>query len=220
MKFWEELRNLLKAANLPAVPSEHRSERWGEIVQQLHDTHLAKAGRERRKAAVAEGAEEIYALYPKKVGRDEALKAITGALKKHPKEYLLDKTNQFRVAVEGWPTTYRHFQDGGDRCPHPATWFNQGRFQDDPKEWRRAGARSAPAHRPASAALTKEQEDQASQDAEAMRQKFLAMPEPPKGSLEHSLWIEARTTAAVSVVTEASTAPIRNLEHEQRLRQA
>lgn len=189
---------------------------WLETAEMF----LASFVRERRKAAVAEGAEAIYEAYPKRVGKDDALKAITAALKRHPAEYLLDKTTQFAAAVQSWPSSYRYKTDGRDTCPHPATWFNQGRFQDDPREWRRAGARSAPEHRPAPAAQTKEQADEIARDAEAMRQRYLAMPEPESGTLDHSLWVEARRNSAIATVSDAATAPVKQIENEQRFRTA
>lgn len=97
----------------------------------------------RKKAGIHPDAERVYLLFPKKVGKEAALAAITKALKKHPTEYVLDKTNQFARCVADWPMSYRYFNDGADRCPHPSTWFNEGRYEDDPSEWRRHGARSA-----------------------------------------------------------------------------
>jgi len=113
-----------------------------EIVGVACECH-AKATKERRKAGVLPDAEQVYALYPRKVGREDALTAISGSLKKHDLAYLLDKTNQFAEAVKSWPSSYRYFQDGGDRCPNPATWYRQGRFADDPSTWRRHGAHTA-----------------------------------------------------------------------------
>lgn len=111
-----------------------------EVVGVL-ERELALLTKERKKAAILPDAEQVYELFPKKVGREDALRAITKALKTNSLEYLLDKTNQFRECVESWPTSYRYFQDGGDRCPHPASFFNSGRYADDPKEWKRHGAR-------------------------------------------------------------------------------
>lgn len=217
MTFGEKLRNYLAAAKSAAAAGTWNGDAWVKAV----DTFYAGQVKERKRAAVAEGAEEIYALYPKKVAKDDALKAITTALKKHPKEYLLGKTNQFREAVEGWPSSYRYFQDGGDRCPHPTTWFNQGRFQDDAKEWRRAGSRSAgPGPKTAPVAQTPEDLAKASHDdAEALK-RILASPEPEKGTLAHSLWLEARKTAVVESVTEGFTGTVKSVEHERRLRNA
>ena len=112
-----------------------------EVVECACECH-AKAIKGRKRAEVLPDAEQVYALFPKKVGREDALRAISNALKKHDLPYLLDKTNQFKECVESWPSSYRYFQDGGDRCPHPASWFNAGRYADDPREWRRHGAKS------------------------------------------------------------------------------
>ena len=75
-------------------------------------------------------AEEIYAAYPRKVGKPAALRAIQRALKTHPAEFLLARTKLFAATYNG-PA---HF------IPHPATWFNEARFNDDPETWRRPGA--------------------------------------------------------------------------------
>ncbi len=212
----ERLYDKLDEARKATLEGKLPKPEWLAVVEAF----LASLSKERRAAAVDAGAAEIYEAYPKKVGRDDALKAITAALKKHPKEYLLDKTAQFAAAVASWPSSYRYKLDGRDTCPHPATWFNQGRYADDPGEWRRAGSRSAPGGRPAPAGPTPAQEEQAARDADAMRQKYLAMKEPKKGTLEHSFWLEARTASAVAGVTEAVTAPVRRIEQEERLRNA
>lgn len=83
--------------------------------------------------------EAIYEAYPRKVGRKAAIDAINRAIERHKAEegttpatpYLLDRTTAFAAAVAGWPADERNF------VPHPATWFNQGRYDDDPKEWLR-----------------------------------------------------------------------------------
>lgn len=141
MDFADTLFNAL-AAEATKLGRKLNRDEWFGVVR----GEVAKIKKERKRADALPEAEQVYALFPKKVGRDEALRAITKQLKAHPLSYLLDKTNQFRQAVESWPVSYRYMQDGGDRCPHPATWFNQGRFADDPKEWRRAGARKPAEH--------------------------------------------------------------------------
>jgi hypothetical protein len=79
----------------------------------------------------------IYAAYPRKVGKDAALKAITTRIKEGvATEHLLERVNAFSDAVSRWPKHARRF------IPHPSTWFNEGRFEDDPAEWERGdGAR-------------------------------------------------------------------------------
>lgn len=110
----------------------------------LADELFREATKERKKSGVHPDAERIYELFPKKVGRDAALQAITKALAKNTTEYLLDKTSQFARAVADWPSSYRYFNDGADRCPHPSTWFNEARYADDPSTWKRHGSRGSP----------------------------------------------------------------------------
>jgi len=71
-------------------------------------------------------AESILAAYPRKVARKPALQAITKALKKNTVDYLLERTTAYAAAVAGKEQQF---------IPHPTTWFNQERFNDDPQEW-------------------------------------------------------------------------------------
>ncbi|MCX6880708.1 MAG: hypothetical protein NTW21_43915 [Verrucomicrobia bacterium] len=77
-------------------------------------------------------AESIYQEYPRKVKRPEALKAIKKALKTHPAEFLLEKVKAYSQAI-GWQEL--RF------IPHPATWFNNARWEDDPAEWEQPAPR-------------------------------------------------------------------------------
>ncbi len=63
----------------------------------------------------------IYDLYPRKVGKTAAIKAIQKALQKIGYDELLEKTQQFAESVAGADMQY---------IPHPATWFNQERYND------------------------------------------------------------------------------------------
>ena len=88
-------------------------------------------------------AEAIYSKYPRKVGKPVALSAIKkAAIKVHLTvdgvetdvaafAWLLDKTTQFQKATETWKESDRKY------IPHPATWFNQERYNDDPSTWSR-----------------------------------------------------------------------------------
>ena len=102
----------------------------------------------------------IYAAYPRKVGKDTALKAIHRALGRISADDLLAKTTAYAAAVATWPEFDRQF------VPHPATWFNRGSYDDDPAEWTRTSpAKStAPAAQPAK--------------AEAPRRAYEQLPEP------------------------------------------
>ena len=116
------------------------------VLDECLATIAAQERKEKRKTTISADAARIYELYPRKVGREDALVKISLALRKHEIGYLMDKTNQFALAVASWPSSYRYYQDGGDRCPNPATWFHQGRYEDDPKTWHRSGARTAAPH--------------------------------------------------------------------------
>lgn len=79
--------------------------------------------------------EEIYAAYPKKVGRPTALRAICRALAKHSFDFLLERTRLYAQTCNA-PAEF---------IPYPSSWFNQERFNDDPATWSRtAGANGKP----------------------------------------------------------------------------
>ena len=68
---------------------------------------------------------EIYKAYPRKVAKPAALRAIEKAMMIRPAAELLKLTVAFAATqIKNDPFT-----------PHPATWFNQQRFADDPETW-------------------------------------------------------------------------------------
>lgn len=69
--------------------------------------------------------ERFWAAYPKKVGRDAALKAFE---KRKPDSELLDL---MLAAVNAQKLSPAWVKDGGQFIPNPATWLNQGRWQDE-----------------------------------------------------------------------------------------
>lgn len=81
-------------------------------------------------------AEEIYQLYPRKVGRREALKAIEKALARlrngsetiarDAAEFLKETTKQFADSPAG---------NRGTFTPYPSTFFNHSRYLDNQDEW-------------------------------------------------------------------------------------
>jgi len=80
----------------------------------------------------------IYWAYPRHVGKRAALAAIERALTrlayggtKKPVGYLLRRTKQFAASPVG---------QKGEFTPHPTTWFNNGRYEDDPAEWQKGKA--------------------------------------------------------------------------------
>jgi hypothetical protein len=78
------------------------------------------------------------------VGKQAALKAIAKVPSKwrdggfKMRAYLLERTQAYAAAVAKWPAADKQF------IPHPATWFNRGSYDDDPKEWQRGGAAGTP----------------------------------------------------------------------------
>jgi hypothetical protein len=80
-------------------------------------------------------ADEIYAAYPRKVGRAAAIKAIERAMKKVAPAILLQAVKDYAAAVKTWPPTARFTVVGTDTVPHTATWMNQERWTDDRSEW-------------------------------------------------------------------------------------
>lgn len=112
-----------------------REEKRRDIVDE--STHLLP---QRQKAL------RIYHAYPRKVGKAAAVRAIEKSLDDltkrgtpDPAEWLLEKTKTFAKSPAG---------NRGSYTPHPATWFNQARYDDDPSEWNKSESRG-PAPRPA-----------------------------------------------------------------------
>lgn len=71
-------------------------------------------------------AQLIWAEYPRHVGKGAAIVKIVSALKKVGFEKLLSRT---KLYAEMTANKERHW------IPHPSTWFNQERYNDDPDEW-------------------------------------------------------------------------------------
>ena len=81
----------------------------------------------------ADKAEAIYELYPRKVAKPAAIKAIVSCLRETSFEDLLRLTAEYEKARKGEDSAY---------TPHPATWYNQRRYNDDPTTWSNKPGRS------------------------------------------------------------------------------
>lgn len=111
---------------------------WCEGFTRAHDAwHAARKPKKQPAAPASSEAAKIYALYPRKVARNAALKAISKALKNVPFETLEGAVMAYASITARWRKADRSF------IPHPSTWFNDGRWEDDPKDWERDGMRSA-----------------------------------------------------------------------------
>lgn len=87
----------------------------------------------------ASAAEAIYQAYPRKVAKPQALRSIAKALASPPAG----------IAADVWPSQllaiterFAKLRKGEDPqfTPHPATWFNGQRYNDDPSTWRTESA--------------------------------------------------------------------------------
>jgi len=95
---------------------------------------LERLGKKRPTKVDPRAVEAIYNLYPRKVGKKAALKAITKAVldKALPFdatdlgsriEFLVNRTREYAE---------ERLNEDPNFTPHPATWFNQGRYLDEP----------------------------------------------------------------------------------------
>jgi hypothetical protein len=89
--------------------------------------------------------ELLYGLYPRKVHKISAKKAIrkaAGVVMKgdtdHPAMPLVEALDFLAQRI----TLYARAVQGSDRkyIPHPASWFNSGAFWDDEREWANVGS--------------------------------------------------------------------------------
>jgi len=67
--------------------------------------------------------ERIYRLYPRRIGKPKALASIQKAIAKEGFQKIESATKRFALSWHGkTDLTY---------CPHPTTWFNQERYNDE-----------------------------------------------------------------------------------------
>ena len=72
--------------------------------------------------------DRFWSAYPRKAGKGAALKAFQ---KLNPGEELLE---QMLETIRQQKSSIQWLADGGRFIPHPATWLNQGRWEDEPLE--------------------------------------------------------------------------------------
>lgn len=97
-----------------------------------------KEGKGKEQGRDSDHAQQIYDAYPRRVGKQAALKAICAASRLKPMPYLLERTQAYAAAVTAWSEADKQF------IPHPATWFNRGSYEDDPATWTRTGGKPQP----------------------------------------------------------------------------
>lgn len=105
-------------------------------VPQNEDTPIEPPSPDELKLEIGEPAviaAAIYQRYPRKEGKADGIKAILKAMKRHDAKFLLERTEAYAEAI-AWKE--RQF------IPHPATWFNGERFNDDPEAWKEPAPRA------------------------------------------------------------------------------
>ena len=115
----------------PAKPTRRRKPK-AEAVEQpaAEPTREPEVVTEPKPASRAElaahQAELIYLAYPRRVARGAAIQAIQRALKEHSFQWLMQRVEKYKACVQGSSKKF---------IPHPATWFNQARYDDDESDW-------------------------------------------------------------------------------------
>lgn len=107
-----------------------------------------KRRKERKKAGIDERAGGIYNLYPRKEGGTEALLSISKAIQRDGYEKVMAGTTEYASAVARWSPARKRAQSGESKLAMPTTWFNQGRYNDDPKAWWEGTGGKAEAEKP------------------------------------------------------------------------
>ncbi len=148
------------AADLITAKSAGRSFQRAELtdfirvsIEAYNQSQIAPIVTELLPAPTGITAEMIYQAYPRKVGKADALRAITKAIK-HAEttvpihwavapNWLFLRTQAYAAAVAQWSPAQRYTREGTDTVPHPATWYNRGSYLDDPREWQAKAARTA-----------------------------------------------------------------------------
>jgi hypothetical protein len=69
--------------------------------------------------------DQFWASYPRRTGKGLARKAFTKAIQKTTLTVMLDAL-QWQCRQPQW------LKDGGTFVPHPSTWLNQERWDDEP----------------------------------------------------------------------------------------
>lgn len=122
-------------ANLQeSLPLLHTSSSSEEKTSDTDSDSGKKRGVTRRNGEVTQlMAENMYEEYPRKVAKRYAISKIMAAIHNgNDPVKMLEATKKFAASWRGCTSDDLRF------CPHPATWFNQERFNDDPSTWVRS----------------------------------------------------------------------------------
>lgn len=134
LKFGQRLR--AKRAKFPRPPDLNGPTR-GQVLQTCFSVYTdsvsdsvpdsdSSLGTRRTTVEGSKRAHDIYACYPRKVGKPDAIREIDRAIAKFPDLDIRAQTVAFAGRWEGHSLQY---------CPYPSTWFHQERFNDNPDTW-------------------------------------------------------------------------------------
>jgi hypothetical protein len=113
------------------------------LIPEKANAQRAKARKVKTGEPITEYAERIFAAYPRRVGKPRAIKAISAALREYADKYecgvdaaygrLLADAQELATHWSGHELEY---------CPHPSTYYNQRRYEDDTKTRPTSGKRA------------------------------------------------------------------------------
>jgi len=96
--------------------------------QEQIEQEQKEQGRSTSKTQYPSAFEDWWLVYPRKVAKQKAFAAWKAVLAKNGQtaDTLMEITRRFASSPAG---------TAGKFTPHPTTWLNQGRYDDDPAEW-------------------------------------------------------------------------------------
>lgn len=87
--------------------------------------------------------EKWWRHYPRKVGKQAAFRAYVNARKRICKERKCAPSEARSLLLQACIAFSQSPKARSEFCPHPGTWLNQGRYDDDPAEWDRVSNEQA-----------------------------------------------------------------------------
>ena len=104
-----------------ADPCEPSSATCGDLPQPAAERGLNPNPNPNPNPNSADAFERFWTVYPKKVGKQDALKAF---------KKVTESIDALIAAVEQQKMSEQWTKDGGQYIPNPSTWLNQGRWED------------------------------------------------------------------------------------------
>lgn len=128
--------------NAPVTPTPYPSPSPREVNSPPNGEEQtlvrARPGRASARATPLEGFEDWWGCYPRKIGKGKARDAWKA------RRLTAADVPRLVAAVERQCLSAQWQSEGGRFIPHPATWLNQERWEDEPEVALPAGARASP----------------------------------------------------------------------------